>query len=148
MKRRLRTRFSLLQPSVDLQGRTLDHNLRGSQQQRYKVGDAVSVIDHRMHSPKWSDGIVIKVMIKNYLVRVENQVWKRHEDQLRPRSSAPVSAPELPTSPAAVPGPAPALELPVGIPMARPLADTVPEPRRNPARDRRAPERFRDFVFP
>ncbi|MEE4248578.1 MAG: DDE-type integrase/transposase/recombinase, partial [Kangiellaceae bacterium] len=34
MKCRLRTRFSLLQPSVDLQGRTLDHNLRGSQQQR------------------------------------------------------------------------------------------------------------------
>jgi hypothetical protein len=101
-----------------------------------------------MHSPKWSDGIVIKVMIKNYLVRVENQVWKRHEDQLGPRSTAPVSAPELPTLPAAVPGPAPALQLPVGMPMARPVADTVPEPRRNPARDRRAPERFRDFVFP
>ena len=57
--------------------------------------------------PRWLPGIVIDVMQRSYYVQVNQDVHKRHEDQLRPRSLEMKRKPETestqPTKPTLLP---------------------------------------------
>ncbi len=84
MKRELRTRFSDIRPSLDQQKDfdTFDNNAQCVQ--KYKTGDNVFVKNLRS-GPRWLPGIITEVLQRAYYVQVGDAVWKRHEDQLRPR---------------------------------------------------------------
>jgi transposase InsO family protein len=84
MKRQLRTRLSLIRPSLDSQQRQerFDNNLQC--EQSFVVGDLVFVLNLR-NGPRWLPGVIVEAMQRNYHVQVGQQVWKRHEDQLRRR---------------------------------------------------------------
>ena len=82
--RQLRTRFSAMKPSLQRDYEVFDKN--ASCIPRFKAGDSVFALNLRT-GPRWLPGIVIDVMQRSYSVQVEHGVWKRHEDQLRPRSS-------------------------------------------------------------
>ena len=84
MKRSLRTKFSLLKPSLnkDQTARALDNNIQCVQ--KFKVGDFVYALNLRSGA-RWIAGVIIDVMNRNYHVQVGQHVWKRHEDQLRRR---------------------------------------------------------------
>ena len=48
---------------------------------------------------RWIAGVVIDCLERSYYVQVGDQVWKRHEDQLRLRSQEYVLEPDLPVIP-------------------------------------------------
>ena len=92
MKRSLRNKFSLLRPSLnsDKSSEVLENNLQCSQ--KFKVGDFVFALNLRSGA-KWLSGVIIDSMHRNYYVQVGQQVWKRHEDQLRKRYCTPDVSP-------------------------------------------------------
>jgi len=60
----------------------------GARSKSFKPGDAVFVRDHRNQYPRWSPGIILsRTGSVTYKVSVHNQVWLRHANQLKPRST-------------------------------------------------------------
>ncbi|XP_031558173.1 uncharacterized protein LOC116294667 [Actinia tenebrosa] len=103
MRRQLRTRFSSLRPSLDSQKDAETFEQNTSCLPKFAVGDKVYVLNLRA-VPRWLPGIVIEVLQRSYYVHVDGQpVWKRHEDQLRPRSMQCKSEGSIPTPPTVVP---------------------------------------------
>jgi hypothetical protein len=86
MKRELRTKFSLLKPSLNQtqEKRVFDKNLDCVP--KFKNGDLVFALNLRSGS-RWIPGVIIDTMKRNYHVQIGSNVWRRHEDQLRPRSA-------------------------------------------------------------
>ena len=100
MKRLLRTRLSLLKPSLDgdKSVKVFDNNV--CVKSKFTVGSLVFALNLRS-GPKWLAGTIIDIQQRNYYVQVGHQVWKRHENQLRKRyvgSEAPpdISVPYVP----------------------------------------------------
>ena len=88
MKRTLRTRFCLMKPSLGAtqEFRVYDHSIECTP--KYKAGDLVFALNLRSGA-RWVPGVIIDVMQRSYSVQVGmNQVWKRHEDQLRARDKS------------------------------------------------------------
>ena len=53
----------------------------------YKPGDAVFALRFQNHGTTWVPGVVLSICsAMNYSVQVNDVVWKRHRNQLRPRS--------------------------------------------------------------
>ena len=64
----------------------------------YAVGDAVYVLNFRTHGSKWVPAVVIGILnAMNYRVQVEEAIWKRHHNQIRPQSTPISMQPELQT---------------------------------------------------
>ena len=140
MKRQLRTRFSSVQPNLQLtkEVEVLEKNVHTP---KFRVGDPVYVLNFS-YGPRWKPGIVVEVLNRNYSVQVDGIVAKRHEDQLRPRSVLKVqnaSAPVLPPAEGlrdqnaaptpATPAPLPAIAPPdVSVPPSTPAAPTASTP--------------------
>jgi hypothetical protein len=84
MKRELRTKFALMRHSLEGEqtSKRLENNLQCWQS--FSVGDFVYALNLRSGA-KWLPGVIIEVQQRNYYVQVGQQVWKRHEDQLRKR---------------------------------------------------------------
>ena len=88
--RRIRTTFELLSPVnrsfEDLY--TQGENYR-PKRKPFKVGDKVYATDYRRTSNRWAAGVVTKT-IGNvmYEVKVDQMLWRRHINQLRPRVSS------------------------------------------------------------
>ena len=93
--RQPRTRFDLLQPStLREQVRTFEDNLDHSP--RFAPGDPVFALSFSAHTPKWVPAVVTTVISPmNYKVRVDETVWKRHRDQLRPRTIPAAMLPDV-----------------------------------------------------
>ncbi|XP_055958447.1 uncharacterized protein K02A2.6-like [Patella vulgata] len=85
MHRQLRTRFSSLRPSLSFRKECDVYDRNTVFSPLFKVGDPVYVLNLRS-GPRWLPGIIIDVKQRSYDVQVYQQVWKRHEDQLRKRS--------------------------------------------------------------
>jgi transposase InsO family protein len=85
MKRELRTRFSLLKPSLNINKESQIYEKNVLCQASYKVGDLVFALNLRS-GPRWLPGVIVDCLERNYHVQVGSMVWKRHENQLRPRS--------------------------------------------------------------
>ena len=100
MNRQPRTRFDLLRPStLKQQVQNFEQNM--DQCPEYKVGDSVYALNFGVHGSKWVPGVVSAVLSPmNYQVQVDDALWKRHRNQLRPRTVPTSMLPELspPTS--------------------------------------------------
>ena len=100
LKRELRTRFDLLRPdpSVDVRRKQSqqksDHD-RHSSTRQFAVGDLVMARNFRS-GPDWVPAVVAaKLGPLSYLVETDGkQLWRRHVDQLKSRSTSPVSLPQ------------------------------------------------------
>lgn len=89
----LKTRFDLIRPNNKVETlpketsaigeENCDHNDKVQFMKTFNEGDIVWVRDYKTSNPKWTNGVVQK-KIGNviYLVRVGDQVWKRHADQM------------------------------------------------------------------
>lgn len=92
--RELRTKFSSLRPSLNA---TMDIKVFENNSNvlpKFKAGDSVYALNlGRGH--KWLPGVVIDVMNRSCSVQVEGFVWKRHEDQLRPRKAGTLTFPNI-----------------------------------------------------
>ena len=87
MKRDLRTRFSVLRPSLHLKDiEVFERNMGCSP--KFTFGDSVYALNHRTGA-KWLPGVIVDVMERSYSVQVGDCLWKRHEGQLRPRLNVP-----------------------------------------------------------
>ena len=84
MKRHLRTRFSALQPNLQLR-KEIEVFEKNVHSPKFKVGESVYVLNLRS-GPRWIPGVIVDVLNKSYSVQMSGIVTKRHEDQLRPRS--------------------------------------------------------------
>ena len=153
MHRELRTRLSLVQPSVQAsvaKKQAAQSNARSANRERtFAVDDTVMVRDYRTNAPHpWIQGTVQAVHgSRHYTVEVgRDQQWRRHVEQLRsvvsaPQSFVPMSAAPLPSvaapaepdyslcfpaahSPTCVPPP-PSVEA-AAIPTPTPVQATVP----------------------
>lgn len=81
--REARTRLSQIRPDlgVKLQQKRAP---KADRVRRFDVGDHVRVLDFRVHSEKWSEGVVTRILGPvTYKVAVDGLVWKRHVDQIR-----------------------------------------------------------------
>ncbi|EDO30419.1 predicted protein [Nematostella vectensis] len=122
MRRQPRTRFSALRPSLSSQKEADTFEQNVGCVSKFAVGDKVYVLNLRA-GPRWLPGIVIEVLQRSYYVHVDGYpVWKRHEDQLRPRffesqgdnngmPNSPPQVVDIPETPAVVP-PIPTLVVP------------------------------------
>ena len=158
MKRKLRTRFSLLYPSLEgkKNAEVLTDNLQ-SKCVQFEIGDTVWALNLR-NGPKWCAGVVVGVQYHNYFVEVNSQIWKRHANQLKKRvdmemhpasqihspTSHFASLPCVPPEPeVAVPVHPPTPPTPEVVDPVQPSTQThTTQPRRNPPRNRRPPERL------
>ena len=175
MKRSLRTRFSLLRPSLDQKqsAKVFEKNLCSPP--KFAKGDPVFALNLRA-GPRWLPGVIIDVQNRNYFVQVKESVWKRHENQLRPRSSTYAAATAEPTGSVFVPPvsegddpvpsipPAPVVQSSPGL-VSSPVrsgnepassttgtSDSVlptqsPAAKRCPPRERAMPVRFKDYIL-
>ncbi|XP_031550705.1 uncharacterized protein K02A2.6-like [Actinia tenebrosa] len=173
MKRQLRTWFSNLRPGLvsDKEQSVFEKNCKC--EPRFKeLGDAVFVLNLRS-GPRWLPGTVIDVLQRSYYIQVDEHVYKRHEDQLRPRmldmkvrpeadrNLEPLLQTPVPLETAATPEMAKTLKTSVPAPFQpaesphkekEPSVSEVPKMeeeqppglRRNPERQRRPPLRYRE----
>ncbi|XP_030850652.1 uncharacterized protein K02A2.6-like [Strongylocentrotus purpuratus] len=83
MGRDLRTRLSQVRPDLGLKLQ----QKRAPKKERvrsFEVGERVRVLDFRIHSERWSEGMVTRVLGPvTYQVVVDGIRWKRHVDQIR-----------------------------------------------------------------
>ena len=85
MERRLRTRLELLRPQ--LSNRIQKSGSKAAKTVppcTFAVGDCVMVRDHRNQTETWKTGVMAKLGPLTYHVEVDDLVWKRHINQLRP----------------------------------------------------------------
>ena len=106
MHRELRTRLSLVQPSVQAsvaKKQTAQRSARSANRERtFAVDDTVMVRDYRTNAPHpWIPGTVQAVHgSRHYTVEVgPDQQWRRHVEQLRSADSAPQSSVPMNTAP-------------------------------------------------
>eukprot|EP00117_Sycon_ciliatum_P015218 scpid18577/ scgid6200/ Retrotransposable element Tf2 155 kDa protein type 1 len=98
MNRQPRTRYDLLHPTT---AAALDQQVRSFQQNcsntpEYSVGDAVYALNFSNYGSKWVPGVVLSIVSPmNYRIQVDEVVWKRHRNQLRPRSIPGAMIPSL-----------------------------------------------------
>ncbi|KAJ8033568.1 hypothetical protein HOLleu_23858 [Holothuria leucospilota] len=88
--REFQTRLSLLKPELGVFISKRQASEVDSPSRSVSVGDEVMVLDFRGSTGKWAQGTITKVLSPvTYIVQVENQMWKRHIDQIRakPRTS-------------------------------------------------------------
>lgn len=91
LRRRPRTRLDLLRPDVGR--KVLDKQIsekgnfdRSSKERKFLIGEEVLVQNFR-GEPKWLEAIVTeRTGPVSYKVQVNDQVWKRHVDQMRNKS--------------------------------------------------------------
>ncbi|XP_065192571.1 uncharacterized protein K02A2.6-like [Sycon ciliatum] len=106
MHRELRTRLSLVQPSVQAsvaKKQTAQRSARSANRERtFAVDDTVMVRDYRTNAPHpWIQGTLQAVHgSRHYTVEVgPDQQWRRHVEQLRSADSAPQSSVPMNTAP-------------------------------------------------
>jgi hypothetical protein len=128
LKRKLRTRFSLLKPDLSrFMGEKMEeqkrHHDKGVKHREFQVGDPVRVKTHHGNVCKWELGTIIKVCgPRNYLARVLGKTRYVHVDHIRgteesgSEQDVPIHAPttNVPTLPEAVHTPV------VPVPMEQP----------------------------
>ena len=86
MGRRFRTRLDLLMPSVDFRVQSSQHSVLKRTESRgcrkFDVGDQVQAKNFGLGG-KWKRGVIEEVLgSRHYNVRIGDQLWKRHIDQL------------------------------------------------------------------
>ncbi|XP_064631615.1 uncharacterized protein K02A2.6-like [Lineus longissimus] len=164
MRRSLRTRLSAVRPSADTQPIPKE-DPKAEIFRYFKPGQPVFARNYITHGAKWLPGVILeRHRFRNYQVSVGEFVWKRHIDQLRTRyAEVPMpqtgdSTPDLtdtllPGNPPSQPtsqAPTPPMELQVRVvPPEAQLPQqprVVISPRRNPPRERKRPEKLKDFV--
>jgi len=136
MGRRLRTTLDLLLPS--------SVNLEQTQQKPgnliFEKNELVYVRDFRNNHPSWAKGVVVRrkgsVL---YDVRVENQIWSRHKNQVRKRYKSALEEPATTDNPIA-------LELLLDTFNLKPLPLATKEP--SAIQTARRSSRIRKFTFP
>ena len=86
MQRQMRTRFDNLKPSTTKQQlRVYEQNLDNTPV--FSVGQPVYTLNFSKYGEKWVPGVVTDVHSPmNYQVQVDEASWKRHRNQLRPRT--------------------------------------------------------------
>lgn len=89
MKRELQTRLTVMKPDLGL---TISQR-QGSDQtpltRKFLVGEKVLVLDFRRYTGKWAEGTVTRILGPvTYHVCVDDQIWKRHIDQMRGKPQA------------------------------------------------------------
>ena len=89
LKRQLRTRFTLLKPSMKefVQNKqtkqVVNHDMHGVKTRTFKPQDIVRVRSHRRTKEKWVAGTIIKIMgPETYLVRIGSRIRYVHVDHL------------------------------------------------------------------
>ncbi|XP_030847130.1 uncharacterized protein K02A2.6-like [Strongylocentrotus purpuratus] len=83
MGRDLRTRLSQVRPDLGLKLQQ-KRALKKDRVRSFEVGERVRVLDFRIHSERWSEGMVTRVLGPvTYQVVVDGIRWKRHVDQIR-----------------------------------------------------------------
>jgi len=85
MKRQPRTRFSALKP--DLHAKKDTEVFEKNVEPKFSVGATVFVLN-LLAGSRWLPGVIVDVMNRSYNVQVGQSVMKRHEDQVRARTSA------------------------------------------------------------
>ena len=86
MGRELRTRLSQVRPVLGLKPQQ-KRAPKKEQVRSFVVGERVRVLDFRIHSQRWSEGVVTRVLGPvTYQVMVDGLFWKRHVDQTRAMS--------------------------------------------------------------
>ena len=97
LNRQPRTRYDLLKPSgLKQQVKSFEENL--GNRPIYNVGEAVYVLNFGSHGSKWVPAVIISVLsAMNYRVQVDETIWKRHRNQIRPRSMPASMLPDLQT---------------------------------------------------
>ncbi|KAJ8040753.1 hypothetical protein HOLleu_15147 [Holothuria leucospilota] len=89
MKRELQTRLAVMKPDLGL---TISQR-QGSDQKplprKFLVGERVLVLDFRRYTGKWAEGTVTRILGPvTYHACVDDQIWKRHIDQMRGKPQA------------------------------------------------------------
>ena len=93
-----------LKGTTSLEEKSFDSLRNAHLSPEFKPGDAVFTLSFRRADSTWVPGVILSVLsLVNYQVQVEDVVWKRHRNQLRPRS-VPLSdlaerLPQRPTHP-------------------------------------------------
>ncbi len=82
--RELRTKYSVLKPSLHCNKEVQDFCANSSNSQKFTYGQSVYALNLRAGA-RWMAGKIIDVQQRNYFVEVNGKVWKRHENQLRAR---------------------------------------------------------------
>ena len=96
--RSIRTRFDLLQPSVEKtvlakQAAQSDHHNQRARYRHFHTGQAVMVRNFRP-GPSWVPGIIQKQLGPlSFMVNTQGQLWKRHTDHLRACGDSTTSQP-------------------------------------------------------
>ena len=105
MQRQMRTRFDNLKPSETKQNlKVYEQNLDNAP--LFAVGQPVYTLNFGKYGEKWVSGVITAVHSPmNYQVQVDEASWKRHRNQLRPRT-LPESLKPV-TDPVSIPLPAP-----------------------------------------
>jgi len=173
LNRQPRTRYDLLHPSnLKQEVKSFEQNLDHTP--KFALGDAVYALNFSRHGATWVPGEITCVQSPmNYTVQVDDAAWKRHRDQLRPRTiprsmlpemaapetTAPAPAMTVPETatpspistptpiPASVPASLPPVQAPPTVPVQHPVASsaaTPPVPATRPHRAVLPPIRFRD----
>ena len=85
LNRQPRTRFDLLKHDNKSTVDAFERNLGRTPE--FRPGDAVFTLNFGVHGAKWVPGhIVTARSALSYEVQVQDAIWKRHRNQLRPRS--------------------------------------------------------------
>eukprot|EP00117_Sycon_ciliatum_P047528 scpid79697/ scgid33944/ Uncharacterized protein K02A2.6 len=85
MNRQPRLRYDTLKSKPNAGVQSFNQNMHLTPE--YKPGDAVFVWSFRKSDPNWIPGVVLSLCSPmNYTVQIDDVVWKRHRNQLRPRS--------------------------------------------------------------
>ena len=116
LKRHIKTRLDLLKPSISdtvtqTQSKQKFHHDKRSQMRNFEIGQHVLAQNFR-GTPKWFPGVIVgKAGNVSYQVKVGNNIWNRHVDQLLrsennlelPRSTSPVDTSTFPVEDSTVP---------------------------------------------
>ena len=143
LRRRVRSRFSMLQPTS---ASNIKKQLRQQEQapqskKDFDVGEKVWLRDYR-GTDKWVDGVVIeKPGVVNYHIQSKERVVHRHADQLKRDDRPTTTGPDISVDRSEKDQPSP-IESEDREDPTRQAEVTPPMTRRNPARNRRPPERF------
>ena len=151
--RNIRTRLDIMKPDLTSTVVSKQYSSKakhcGNVVREFSEGDAVNVRDYRANSEKWANGrIHSQTGPLSYKVDVNDTVWRRHIDQIVGTSK------DQPTFPGSNPTPIVIADVPCA-----PSVDTsgttdkpkvrvtnpgvsVCEPRRNPPRNRKKPDRL------
>ena len=162
LKQRVRTRLDLLRPNVaervsQHQATAKQNSDKKARLRDFEVGEAVFVENLiKQGQPKWLPGTIVeKVGSVMYRVQVNDKTWRRHADQLRPKSNSDmtteVEAPMESDSTIEMPGPIIETEVPGSHQPPTPIStannerdnsELVTVTSRYPQRNHRPPDRY------